>query len=383
MKSLLSFFLVLFFISPEIAAKATEDSFSIGAKKSVIYTIESFDEEQLPKNIILMIGDGMGSNHITVSRIAAGGSEYKLAIDQLPFSGMALTHSEDNLVTDSAAAATTWATGKKTKNKHLSISSDKETYKTITELLEDKGYKTGLVATSSITHATPAAFYSHVDNRYKEKQIASQLISSKISVALGGGAELFNNLKFNSEGITQLSTLSELLAYKTNTNNRLLGFFAEDGIMRTEANMPTQLEMTKVALNYLADSAKTCNGFFLMSEGSQIDWAGHDNNLEYLFAEFADFDATVGEMINFVSKNKDTLLIITADHETGGLHLLKQKNNSVKIQWGTKNHTGMPVGVFAYGPGAHLFSGMMDNTDIFYKALQAIDYQNIEKTVCK
>ena len=124
-------------------------------------------------------------------------------------------------------------------------------------MLEDKGYKTGLVATSSITHATPAAFYSHVDNRYKEKQIASQLISSKISVALGGGAELFNNLKFNSESITQLSTLSELLAYKTNTNNRLLGFFAEDGIMRTEANMPTQLEMTKVALNYLADSAKT------------------------------------------------------------------------------------------------------------------------------
>ena len=153
--------------------------------------------------------------------------------------------------------------------------------------------------------------------------------------------------------------------------------------MRTEKDMPTQLGMTKVALNYLSNNSKTCSGFFLMSEGSQIDWAGHSNNLEYLFAEFADFDATIGNIINFVSEDQETLLIITADHETGDLQILNESETSVKVSWGSKNHTGVPVGVFAYGPSAHLFSGEMDNTDIFFRMLDVLDSKNTPETNCQ
>ena len=158
----------------------------------------------------------------------------------------------------------------------------------------------------------------------------------------------------------------------------IVGLFDEDGMERGP-DMPTQREMTNFALNYLDDK---CNGFFLMTEGSQIDWAGHSNDVEYMIREFKDFDLTIKDLINFVSADKNTLLIITADHETGGLQLMKQKDDSFIVQWGTGSHTGVPVGVYAYGPGSQNFNGMMDNTDIFYKILEVLDYQNLKNSTC-
>jgi alkaline phosphatase len=125
-----------------------------------------------------------------------------------------------------------------------------------------------------------------------------------------------------------------------------------------------------------------CSGFFLMTEGSQIDWAAHDNDIVKMIDEFKDFDKTIMDLINFVSEDQETLLIITADHETGGLKILKQKNGSAVIQWGTGSHTGEPVGVYAYGPGAELFNGMMDNTEIHHKILEAIGYTNLNDANC-
>jgi alkaline phosphatase len=383
MRSVSIVFLISFFLSSDLSAKSIEDSFLKGDIESTIYQIESFDKKDKPKNIILLIGDGMGMNHITLSRLAIGGDNYQLALDQMPHIGTSTTQSSNDSITDSAAAATTWATGKKTKNKYLSMTPDKEPLQTITELLSKRGYLTGVVATSSVTHATPAAFFSHVDNRYKTKEIASQLLSSSINVAFGGGIKYFKSFDIDKEKYTLLNSKSDLLNLTTNSNKNLLGLFAEDGIMRTEKDMPSQLEMTKVALNYLSNNSKTCNGFFLMSEGSQIDWAGHSNNLEYLFAEFTDFDATIGNIINFVTEDQETLLIITADHETGDLQILDESETSVKVSWGSKNHTGVPVGVFAYGPGAHLFSGEMDNTDIFFRMLDVLDYKNTPETNCQ
>ena len=357
-------------------SKEKTETVKMGNKDSNLLEIKNFSESKKPKNIILAIADGAGLNHITVSRLAIGGPDHKLYIDQLPVAGTSSIHAYENLITDSAAAATAWATGNKTKNRYLSVDKDKKELTTIFEMLDDKGYLKGIVATSSVTHATPAAFYAHIDSRYKEKEIADQLLNSSVDIALGGGQEFFN--------LEELDKNHYLMTEKVSLENNydglknIIGLFDEDGMERG-LDMPTQREMTNYALDYLDDK---CNGFFLMTEGSQIDWAGHSNDVEYMIREFKDFDLTIKDLINFVTSNKDTLLLITADHETGGLQLMKQKDDSFIVQWGTGSHTGVPVGVYAYGPGSQNFSGVMDNTDIFYKILEVLDYQNLTTSTC-
>jgi len=371
-------FLIIFIalvISSCDSSKNTE-SIKIGSKETEYLEIKNFSDNLKAKNIILVIGDGLALNQITLSRIAIGGFDHRLFIDQLPYHGTSLTHSYDNVYTDSAAAATTWATGQKTKIKYLSINHKKEELRTITEMLDTKGYVSGVVATSSVTHATPAAFYAHTDNRYDYKDIANQLIYSPIEIALGGGEKFFDIDKITSTH--HVITSSESLGKKLEFSKRIIGLFDKDGIERSDKN-PTQRQMTNFALQHLKDK---CNGFFLMTEGSQIDWAGHDNNASEMIEEFRDFDLTIKDLINFVNENKETLLIVTSDHETGGLQILRQNGDNVVIQWGTGRHTSIPVGVQAYGPGAELFQGLMDNTDIHYKMLNAIDYKNLKNQSC-
>ena len=352
------------------------ESVKIGSKETEFIEIKDFSDDLKAKNIILVIGDGVGPNQITLSRIAIGGLDFRLFIDQMPYHGTSLTHSYDNAYTDSAAAATAWSTGFKTKTRYLSLDPDKKILETIVELLSKKGYASGVVATSSVTHATPAALYAHIDNRYEYKEIANQLINSSIHIALGGGKKFFDLNKINDTH--HVLTSKESLQLNFDYSKKLIGLFDDDGIERSNEK-PTQRQMTNFALKHLN---KQCDGFFLMTEGSQIDWAGHDNDANKMIEEFRDFDLTIKDLIKFVNKNNDTLLIITSDHETGGLQILKQDNDNVIIQWGTGRHTSTPVGVHAYGPGAELFQGLMDNTDIHYKMLEAIDYKNLENQTC-
>ena len=354
----------------------------IGTQVTKTLEIASFNAAAKPKNVILIIGDGTGFNQITLSRIATGGADHRLAIDQMPFVGNSLTHSYNNIYTDSAASATSWAAGIKTKNKFLSITPDGKAVPTIPEILSDKGYISGLVATSSITHATPAAFYAHIDSRYKEKEIASQLLGSPIQLSFGGGLEFFDIAKVQESNLL-ITDMKELDGVDFLKAKKVLGLFDEDGIKRS-SNKPTQLQMTKAALEFLSlkASSNSCNGFFLMSEGSQIDWASHDNDAATMVVEFKDFDQTIAMAIDFVTSNQETLLLVTADHETGGLQILSQKDDMVKVQWGTGGHTSIPVGVYAYGPGAHAFTGLMDNTDIHHMILDAIGTPSLEPLVC-
>lgn len=354
----------------------------IGTQVTKTLEIASFNTAAKPKNVILIIGDGTGFNQITLSRIATGGADHRLAIDQMPFVGNSLTHSYNNIYTDSAASATSWAAGIKTKNKFLSITPDGKAVPTIPEILSNKGYISGLVATSSITHATPAAFYAHIDSRYKEKEIASQLLESPIQLSFGGGLEFFDIAKVQESNLL-ITDMKELDGVDFLKAKKVLGLFDEDGINRS-SNKPTQLQMTKAALEFLSlkASSNSCNGFFLMSEGSQIDWASHDNDAATMVVEFKDFDQTIAMAIDFVTSNQETLLLVTADHETGGLQILSQKDDMVKVQWGTGGHTSIPVGVYAYGPGAHAFTGLMDNTDIHHMILDAIGTPSLEPLVC-
>ena len=370
--------LAIVFIFSLMACSSPVEQIPYG--NEVLSKLEIKEFEGRPKNIILLIGDGTGLNQITLSRMAISGVNSRLYIDQLPYSGISLTHSADNIITDSAAAATAWATGTKTKNKFISVTPNEKALTSLTEGLFEKGFLSGVVATSSITHATPAAFYAHVNNRYKEKKIASQLQNSNINIAFGGGLNFFD-LSATNDQIKYIYDLDELKNINT-SSKRIIGLFDNDGIRRSP-DRPSQQLMTKKALDILAKRTAECSGFFLMTEGSQIDWASHDNDASRMITEFRDFDLSIKYAVEFINTRDDTLLIVTADHETGGLQILKEDNDLVHIQWGTGSHTGIPVGVFSYGPGAELFTGTMDNTEIHTKILEIIDFDSIPDSSCE
>ena len=356
-----------------------EESVLIGAETNAAETLEQ-NLNIKAKNIILFIGDGMGPNQVALARFSVGGANHRLSFENFPVTGIVLNHSAENLYTDSAAAATTWAAGVKTKNGYLSVDSDNKFLPTIPELLSTKGYLTGLVATSSITHATPAAFYAHIKSRSKHKQIAQMLVESDIAIALGGGSEFFK-LPLSDQAIHIIENGSSLDQDDLALHARVLGLFGEDGLDR-RLSPPTQLKMTETALDFLDSKTLNCQGFFLMSEGSQIDWAGHDNNVKYMLAEFADFDDSIAAAIEFAKQDKETLILVTADHATGGLVLQKPRGSSVRAQWTTTSHDLASINIYAYGPGAEKFSGVMDNTEIFDRMLQALDYENLDSNNC-
>ncbi|MDC1525001.1 alkaline phosphatase [Gammaproteobacteria bacterium] len=332
------------------------------------------------KNIILFIGDGMGPNHVSLARLSIGGPNHRLSFENFPITGIVYNHSTDNLYTDSAASATTLATGVSTINGFVSVDPEKKPLPTIAELLSTKGYVSGLVSTSSITHATPASFYAHVDSRDKEVEIAEMLVKSDVIIALGGGTEYFD-LKTLSSELHLVQSEDGLNLEALSPSKRVLGLFAEDGLDRRESP-PTQTKMTSTAIEFLEQKSINCSGFFLMSEGSQIDWGGHANNVEYMLAESIDFDASVQAAIEFAKQDKNTLILVTADHATGGLVLQKPNGSNIIAQWTTTNHDLSPINIYAYGPGAELFSGVMDNTEIFDRMLRALNYQNLDSQNC-
>tara|TARA_B110000014_G_scaffold260031_1_gene249002 strand:+ start:563 stop:1705 length:1143 start_codon:yes stop_codon:yes gene_type:complete len=356
-----------------------EEVVLIGTETNAAETLEQ-NLNNKAKNIILFIGDGMGPNQVALARLSKGGVNHRLSFENFPVTGIVLNHSAQNLYTDSAAAATAWAAGVKTNNGYLSVDPDHKFLPTIPELLSTKGYLSGLVATSSITHATPAAFYAHINSRSKHKKIAQMLVESDIAIALGGGSEFFK-LPLTDQAIHLIDNGNSLDQDNLTQHARVLGLFGEDGLDRRLAP-PTQLKMTEKALDFLDLKTSNCPGFFLMSEGSQIDWAGHDNNVKYMLSEFADFDESVAAAIEFAKNDKETLILVTADHATGGLVLQKPRGSSIRAQWTTTSHDLASINIYAYGPGAEKFSGVMDNTEIFDRMLQALDYVNLDSNNC-
>ena len=356
-----------------------EEAVLIGTETNAAETLEQ-NLNNKAKNIILFIGDGMGPNQVALARLSKGGVNHRLSFENFPVTGIVLNHSAQNLYTDSAAAATAWAAGVKTNNGYLSLDPDHKFLPTIPELLSTKGYLSGLVATSSITHATPAAFYAHINSRSKHKKIAQMLVESDIAIALGGGSEFFK-LPLTDQAIHLIDNGNSLDQDNLTQHARVLGLFGEDGLDRRLAP-PTQLKMTEKALDFLDLKTSNCPGFFLMSEGSQIDWAGHDNNVKYMLSEFADFDESVAAAIEFAKNDKETLILVTADHATGGLVLQKPRGSSIRAQWTTTSHDLASINIYAYGPGAEKFSGVMDNTEIFDRMLQALDYVNLDSHNC-
>jgi alkaline phosphatase len=284
------------------------------------------------KNVIFLIGDGMGVSYTSAYRYLKDNPSTK-EVEQNEFDkylvGQQKTYPEDphQNVTDSAAAATAMSAGIKTYNAAIGVDNDGSSVKTVLEAAKEKGKSTGLVATSEITHATPASYGAHDVSRKNMNAIADdyyeEMINGghKIDVMLGGGVSNFVRQdrdltkEFQKDGYSYVTTKEEMLK---NNNSRILGLFAPGGMPKMldrEATMPSLKDMTETALGKLSQNKK---GFFLMVEGSQIDWAGHDNDIVAAMSEMEDFENAYKAAIEFAKKDKHTLVIATADHSTGG-----------------------------------------------------------------
>ena len=329
-------------------------------------------QEKAPINIILMIGDGMGLNQITAGMYF---NDNKTALEDFSSVGLAKTHSSNSLVTDSAASGTAMASGVKTLNGVVGISSKNKKPKSILEISKEKGYQTALIATSSIVHATPASFYAHVVSRKEYENIALQMSTSVVDYFIGGGKKHFNDREDNRNLIKEMSTydiVSSLSRFDKSTASKIGHFTNRDEPNRIlDGRLPLK-DAVQIVLNKFDRDQKP---FFMMVEGSQIDWGGHSNEIEYVISEFNDFDAAIQTVLDYTLKHPNTLVVVTADHETGGLTIPKGdiKKMRPSVEFSTVGHTASMVPVFAKGPAAATFSGIYDNTLIFNKMLDVLN----------
>jgi alkaline phosphatase len=326
------------------------------------------------QNVILFIGDGMGMNQVTASRIKMLGAGTRLHMERMPVTGLLTTDCEDSLITDSGAAATALATGQKVPYRSISMNRRREALRTILEAAREKGMATGLVTTTEIVDATPAAFGAHVAHRDSHNVIAKQLVESGIDILMGGGKKHFIPRSHpGSERTDELNLIehARLLGFnyvetadqlaKVHTG-KLLALFSTEQLM-AEPPKPSVGEMTSRAIELLR---KHKGGFFLMVETERTDEEGHANNFDKLARALLDFDEAVRRALEFAFHNRKTIVLVTADHETGGLQLEKggPVTQRLQVSWSTTKHTGQPVPLFAFGPNAIRFTGVQDNTDM-------------------
>ncbi len=339
------------------------------------------------KNVILLIGDGMGLVHAQATRFAVVGPDGRLHFERLPVTGLMDVHAVDKLITDSAASGTAMACGVKTLKGRISMTPDEQVVPTILEAARDKGLATGVISTSSVTHATPASFMAHVLKRSRQLDIAVQIATSGTDVILGGGWKYFTpsdndgdrqdgrNLldEMRRDGYQVLRTKEDFL--KADAGRKMIGLF-QNGYLTTVTTEPTLAEMTAGALDVLDDDP---DGFFLMVEGSQIDWAGHDNDFDYMVRQTVLFDDAVRVASEFAQSHPGTLVIVTADHETGGIQVEKgdRDGRNLDIDWASDGHTAQGVPLYAYGPGSLRFTGVFDNTDIARRIAELLALEGI------
>ncbi|MEL6925624.1 MAG: alkaline phosphatase, partial [Bacteroidota bacterium] len=315
------------------------------------------------------------------------GSKTPLNIEKFPIVGFQKTHALNFLVTDSAAGATAMACGTKTYIGAIGMNGDTIPCKSILEIAEENKLATGVVVTSTMVHATPASFMAHQPLRGLYEPIAADIVESGVDFIVGGGKKYFDrramddrNLykELQQKGYQVNDYFRKNLERLTVDPSKNFAYFTADSdplaYWQGRKYLPYA---SKLAVNFL--EKKNENGFFLLVEGSYIDWAGHENDFNYLLSEIKDFDRAIGEVLSFASRNRETLVIVTADHETGGLAINPgSRFGKLKPAYTEKKgraHTATMVPVFAYGPGAEQFSGIFDNTQMFYKLLRSYGFQ--------
>jgi alkaline phosphatase len=405
--------------------------------------LAAISNRPVARNVILLIGDGMGQAHRYAAQLLAAGRNGRLAMDRLPYVGQMETTSADDssFVTDSAAAATAIATGVKTLNGSVSIDINGREQTTILELAKDSGRSVGLVSTCQITDATPAAFAAHVPHRADQSEVARQYIErTRVDVILGGGAahwfpygsplpdclEVAQPCRgIGSDG--DLVALARQIGYEFVTDGTTLGlrldrrrhepagpllglFAAQEFFVQTAEGFgaiydpPVALaDLTSAAIEILS---RNRNGFFLMVEESAIDRMAHRNNAPLTLKGVLELDRAVQVALAFASRVPDTLIVVTADHECGGLAVAGSQDQPYPYEpggglldtmlagedgpfpvadadygfvvgWATTGHTAAPVPITSTGPGAERLTGSIENTDLFHAMTEAMDLSGV------
>jgi len=320
-----------------------------------------YDEHSKPENIILMIGDGNGLAQITSAIIANRG---KLTVTGLKNIGLVQTFSADDLITDSAAGATAMATGKKTNNRAIGTGPEGEVLPNLMEVVRKKGFNTAIVSTDAIYGATPSSFYAHRKERDDTSGLIEDLKNSPVDFFIAGGEK-------NKSSIEDGFATQELKSF--NGFKEPIGIYLGDGKAPSVANGRGDTLPKSVSKSLQVLGSKS-NPFFLVVEGAQIDNGGHANSTSDIVQEMLDFDSAIAEALKFADTNGNTLVIITADHETSGFGIVggDLEKGTVQGDFLTVDHTGIMVPLFAYGPQAENFNGVYENSQIFDKILNAL-----------
>lgn len=334
----------------------------------------TYAQQNKPKNIIFMVGDGMGAAQTYAGMVMNGN---KLNLERVKICGFHKSYSADDIITDSAAGATAFSIGKKTKNGAIGVDANDKPQETILETAEKKGFNSGIVVTCSMEHATPASFYAHQPSRKMFEEIAADFVASEVDFIVGGGRRYFVERKDGRNLIDELKKKGyDIYESPSDVDKvdklRSMVFIADeepDSVLGTRGDV--LVRSTKKALELLSTEEKP---FFMVVEGSQIDWGGHANSASYITSEMIDFDKAIGEALDFAEKDGNTLVIVTADHETGGFAINGGSLEERKLEtaFTTTHHTGVMIPVYAFGPGAEEFGGIYENTAIYDKMMELL-----------
>ncbi|WP_336664295.1 alkaline phosphatase [Elizabethkingia meningoseptica] len=329
-------------------------------------TYETDGVNKKVKNVILLIPDGTSLPQYYAAFTANKG---KLNVFNMKATGYSKTNSSNAYITDSAPGSTAFATGVKTKNTFVGVDSEGKALVQIPDIIAAKEMSSGLISTGDVTDATPADFYAHSDNRNSSEPILKDFVSSKTKILIGGPTSGLSEDNLQKIKTAKIDLYRDLKSVnKINNRTLIIDPLASQRITNGRGNwLADAFDLT------LNDLKNNKNGFFMMVEASQTDGGGHSNNLEQLVTELLDFDHVVGKAMKFADDNKETLVVVLGDHETGGLTLL---DGSLKEGWvfgnfSTNDHTSIPSSVFAYGPNSKEFTGLFENTEIFNKILAA------------
>lgn len=329
----------------------------------------SSDSEPSPKNVVMIIGDGMGPAQV-YSLILT--SSEKTAFERFPYSGFSITKSASNEITDSAAGGTAIAIGKKTNNGVVGMDADSVPTPSMLDLFARQGKKTGVVVSCAVTHATPADFLANNITRKDNEGIALEIANrEKLDVLFGGGRKYFTQRKDSLDLLEKMRgdgwNIYDSLAEITDLSARTMVLTCPKHPVKAPERGDYLPEATAKALEMLNND----RGFFLMIEGSQIDFACHDNDSATLVEEMRDFNKVLNVVLDFAEQDQNTLVVVTADHETGGLTIIdpEGKYTRTDFKFTTGSHSAVFVPVFSYGPGAERFTGVMDNTDILKRLM--------------
>lgn len=357
-------------------------SFSCDNAQTKKLTVENRSEttNASVKNVIFLIGDGMGLSQISAGMFSQGNYT---SLEKFKVIGLHKPYASNKLVTDSAAAATSFACGVKTYNGAIGVDADTVAVESILEIAESKGLSTGLVASSTIVHATPASFFAHDEYRKNYDAIAADIVDSGVDFFVGGGKNFFTNREDERNLYTELESRDYVISdfIKNDFDQVQIDPTKKFGYLSSNKDpLPVAqgrdylIPASNAAMNYLKNQNNP-NGFFLMIEGSQIDWGGHANEPDYVVSEFQEFDKIIAAAVDFAIKDGNTLVVVTADHETGGLAIQPESTmDSLAYAFTSTYHTGTMIPVFAYGPGAENFGGIYENTAIFDKLKTAYNW---------